>query len=887
MQALLTLRAVMATTKTPLVIGFVFLLGGVAGAPQVLAQAPTSAPVFPFRGDEIYGGKVQAPWEFLGAPLGSRFTSHYDVLRYCRYLAENSERADLVEYGLSSEGRTLFYLVISMESHVARADDIRDLQMRLADPRLVGGEREAVLGEMLPRLPAIVWLSYNVHGNEASGTEAALMTAYQLVDGEDAATRRLRERVFVILDPLLNPDGRERYRNWYHSTAIPGGDPDPQAREHAEPWPGGRTNHYYFDLNRDWSWLSQPETRARAPHYLRWQPLVHVDLHEMSPESSYFFFPADDPINVNFTRHTTEWSKTFGLGNAAAFDQYGWRYYTGELFDFFYPGYGDTWPALHGSIGMTYEQAGGPSGGLRYRRRDGVELTLRERTHHHYVASMATLTTAADNKDALQRSFFEFRRSALEDRVEGEVIEFLLPPGQGQRLDGLINLLIDQGIEVERTQDEGVAEAVADYLGAKHELVKLPVGSYIVSTAQPAGRLVRALLEPEAKVTVNKFYDISAWSLPLSMGVDAYMSTRRVEVARRAAGRVLPPVGKVDGVGNYGYLLAWDGASAAKALQQLLQQKLHVRLVPERVRSGAEVFERGSVYVAAHQADGIDTHAIVAATARDCGVRFVGIASGFTDEGIDLGSDKVERLAAPRIAVVCGERVSSSSFGAIWFLFERELGIPFTAVNFDRLGRIDLDSYNVLILPETGALKDALGENGLQRLKRWVEGGGVLVALGSAALALSKEQTGFTSVSSLATKPEKEEPEKPERRKLKELEERERERQVPGGIFRVDLDVDHPLTLGVSQFVYAFMDTTDSFAVSGDGREVGAFTEEPALSGYISKENIAKLSRRVYLAEENLGRGHVVLFAGDPNFRMFWRGLTRLFLNAVFLRCAD
>lgn len=844
-------------------------------------------PAFEYREAPSFAGKIQSPSSFFAVPLGDRFTPHRDVLAYCRHVAHGSDRALLVEYGRTVEGRELVYLILGRPDRLSDVNPIRERQRQLADPRRPGPGIEALVAAQ----PAVVWLSYNVHGNEASATEAALQVLYQLADGTDPTTQKILDQVVVVLDPLLNPDGRERYASWFHSVAAPGGNPDPEAREHDEPWPGGRTNHYYFDLNRDWAWQSQVETQARISHYLEWQPLVHVDFHEMSPETSYFFFPAEEPINANLPSHTVRWGEVFGKANAAAFDRFGWRYYSAESFDLFYPAYGDTWPSFHGAIGMTYEQAGGPRGGLKYRQRSGHVLTLAERLHHHVVSSVATLECVADRKEELQRSFREFRASSLAGGGAGvgSAAEYVFPPAKDwHRLQSLVELLIRQGVEVDRSLSDAIAESVHGFDGVERQALKLPAGSYLVSVAQPAGRLARALLEPHAKVTVNKFYDVSAWSLPFAMGVEAYMVSGAVAVDRERVSSVVPPAHAAPQVARYAYLLPWVGVPAVRALVDLQREGLSVHLLPEVIEIEGHRLDRGTliVYVDPKQPS---IHDKIVAVGKRHGVQFIAVGSGWTDVGVDLGSSQIEELRPVRLAVASGPGISSSSFGAIWSLFERELKLPFTAFGIDGLGGLDLERYDVLVFPDGGGLRSQLSEPVVARLTSWVRQGGVLVALGGSAFALSKEGAGLAGISSQPTKAQteakqKEDAEEPERLKIKELDERARERQVPGNIFRVDLDSEHPLAFGMPQVTHVFMDSTQSFAVGGRGGDVGAFTDDPAASGFISEDNVDKLKKRVYLAEQRLGSGRIVLFAGDPNFRLFWRGTTPLFLNAVFLR---
>ncbi len=846
-----------------------------AGGARLQAQVE-----FPYRHDEVYAGQLKSPGDFFGRPLGSRFTPHHEVWRYCQYVAETSPRATLVSYGRSAGGRELFYLVIGSEVHLKDLENIRSNQLRLADPRRVSPE---TLESLLLEQPAVCWFSYNVHGNESSCTEAALRTIYELVDGESPAIQTIREEVVLILDPLLNPDGRERYLNWYHQVAQEGGNPDPAAREHREPWPGGRSNHYYFDLNRDWAWQSQIETQQRLVHYLRWQPLVHGDFHEMSADSHYFFFPAEEPINLNFPEHTRRWGNLFGESNAAAFDRFGWLYFTEEAYDLFYPGYGDSWPSLHGAIGMTYEQGGGSRAGLQYRRRHGEILTLRDRLHHHHVAALATLETVARKRQELERSYFEFRKSALELPKTSGVAEYIVPPGQGYLGRSLIDLLLKQGVEIERTTEEVRVESLFDYFGVDQEDVRLPAGSWIVSLEQPASRLAKALLEPRAEVPLVRFYDISAWSLPFALGLECYYSKSPVLVGRAPVKEVTPDAGELEGDGRYGYLLPWSGLPSARALSQLHRAGIQVRLVPERIRIDRRTYRSGVVLIPRY-GNPEDLEEKLEQIARESRVTIRGIPTGRTEEGIDLGSDKTVALAPPQIAVATGEGVASNSYGPIWFLLEQKLKEPFTAFDLDDFDRLELERYRVLVFPEGRGFRRALDEKARTRLKNWIEKGGVLIAIGRSAAEISQGRLGLTRFK-VAESTKSPEEEKKKRRKIAEIRRDRRLEVAPGAIYKVDLDLDHPLAMGMPAVVYAIVQGTNSFALSGDIGDVGAFTEKPAVSGYVSEENEAKLARRLYLAEERQGRGAIILFADDPNFRLFWRRLEGLFLNALYLRC--
>ncbi|HYJ78278.1 MAG TPA: M14 metallopeptidase family protein, partial [Longimicrobiaceae bacterium] len=509
----------------------------------MLAAAPAAAQTAP-----------PSPAQVLGYELGERFTPYAGVLEYSRALDAASELVQLRAYGETHEGRQLIQLVIASPEHHRRLDAVL-----AANAELARGASPERARQIAAENPAVVYFSYGVHGNESSSSEAAMWTAWDLARGAPEV-RGVLDSVVVVIDPVTNPDGRDRYVNWYRSVRGERPNPNPQSREHREPWPGGRFNHYLFDLNRDWSWATQVETRARLATWWRWNPQVHVDFHEMFFNSSYFFFPATAPINPIYPDHVLEWGKRFGQANARAFDQHGWAYYTAEAFDLFYPGYGDSWPSLTGAVGMTYEQAGHSAAGQAVEREDGDTLTLRDRAEHHRTSGQATLRTTAGGKTRLLLDYADAARTA----GAGEA-DFLLVPGEdASRIDALVAHLRQQGVEVERAGAGFAARATA-YTGFPAR-GQFPAGTYRVRARQPLGRLAITLLQQETPLRADFSYDVSAWSLPYAYGVAAY----RVPAGATGAGwaSVAAPAGdpgvRPAPATSYGYLVApGEGASAA------------------------------------------------------------------------------------------------------------------------------------------------------------------------------------------------------------------------------------------------------------------------------------------------------------------------------------
>ena len=822
---------------------------------------------------------LPSPGEHLGYDLGSRFTLHANLVAYARLAAERSDRVTLTEYGRTAEGRPLLYLVVTSPKNHARMDEIRAAKAKIADPRrLADGEDAAAL---INTAPVVVWLSYNVHGNEPSPSEAAMNVIHRLTTAGDDETTKWLDEAITIIDPCINPDGRDRYAYWYNGVKGRQPDADPQSMEHREPWPGGRSNHWYFDLNRDWAFVTQAETRSRLPHFVAWTPQVHVDFHEMGFESNYFFFPAEKPINANLPEHTLKWGERFGRGNARAFDERGWGYYTAESFDLFYPGYGDSWPSFSGAIGMTYEQGGHSRAGAAVRRRDRTVLTLKQRLEHHEVASYATIRTAVEGRREFMGDYQQFRASAVEEGRTGPIRSFLLPLGSDPgRVDALVNTLLLQGIEVRRTDAPVTLPKVTDALGKEQLDRTFDTGTYVIDLAQPLKRLAKTLLEPRAEIRELFFYDVSAWSLPLAYGVSAFQSpvevgvpTSTVETVGTRPGRVAPGEAKV------AWLCAYDTRGGLEALVDLLRSGVKVRSARKAFTLDGRSHERGTLVIrrsenSPHIGDRLE------AIAKARGVTFHPAASGFTEKGIDLGSQSIAPVVRPRIALCGGEGTSGTSFGATRFILDQVLDVPYSYVPLKSLADLDLDDFTVVVVPEASVSAEAR-----KKLSSFASSGGIVVGFGRAAFSLCGE--GGSSIShktkEKAKEGSKEAKEEPRPKWTEDREAHRRKRQQPGSIFRVELDPAHPLSFGYRAEIAAFHGSTRSFNPKGPGTHVGLFVEADPISGYVNTEHSKALQGRAYLSVEGRGRGAFVLFADDPNFRGAWRGLTRLFLNATLL----
>ncbi len=833
-----------------------------------------------------YDPSVPTPASVLGHTLGDAFTPHHMIVRYAAALAGSSPRVRLDTVGTTYEGREVLLVVVSSEANMARLDEIRESARLLADPR---GASRSALDAAVASTPTIAWLGYTIHGNEASGTEAALGALYQLAAGQDETTRMVLDSAVVLIDPVQNPDGHERHvQDVMRDRGVHDPDPYPGAMIHTQGWPGARTSHYLFDLNRDWFIHSHPTTRARTSAYLEWAPHTAADLHEMGSSSTYFFAPPMPPYNPNVEATIPEWWDIFAEGNAAAMATEGWGFFTGESFDEFYPGYGVSWPVLTGAIGMTYEQ--GSSSGGAIRRDDGTILTLREAAAHHYTTSMATLKTVAERRTRRVRDYLAFRQSAISERESADFRAVVLEPDAQGRAAALVETLLSNEIEVHRLGEATEIRGVP-YGETEARRVRAPAGSWVVDLAQPQGRLATAILEPNAELPPafieeelqarregrrDRFYDITAWSLPMTFRVDAWQVSElpgSLERATFEATEVAAPAAPA-APARAGYAYAFEPGSEAsyRMLGRLLADSVRVRHAPEAFRIGNAHFPHGAFIVLVNRNTDRDLHGVITAAAEETGTPVTALNTALADEGTDLGSNSVEAIPVARVALVGGDGTSSYSFGAAWFTFDQRLRYPVTRVDMGYLTRA-LDDFDVVVLPSVYNLGSALGESGVEALQGWVRDGGTLITVdGSTRWLVSAGMVRMTEKQIEATDGSEPLP-----------------ASVPGAIVRTVADTLSPLLAGVTDREIPVMlsgSTIFEAPSDADPGEVAmryADGDRLRLSGYLWPEVPDRVAGTPYLWTQRMGSGRVIAFTGDPNFRALWRGLLPIFANAVFL----
>lgn len=886
----------------------------------------TSLALVPLAGAQMHGGEEFAFYpddagfdlsiptleEVVGHGWGERITSPEEAQRYISHLAAASPKVTVHEYARSWEGRPLVYVIIASEANQARIDEIRANNVALTDPRTTDADAaEAIIAAN----PVITWLAYGVHGNEISSTDAALLTMYHLAAATtDPLTDVVLANSIVVIDPMQNPDGRNRFVNHYRQSKGRWPDATNPSVELNEAWPGGRTNHYLFDLNRDWFALTQPETRGKVAAFMHWRPQIYVDLHEMGGNSSYYFPPQAVPYNPNIAPELLAWTEKIGENNSRWFDRMGFSYFSGEVFDAYYPGYGASWPTYQGSMGLTYEQAS--SRGLLYRRSDDTVLVYRDTVQHHYIASLSTAELAANNREGILRDFYGFGVSGIEEGRNDEIREIILPPGRDPaRVDKLMALVMQQGVEVARAS-EPFGNVVKDYHGGTAVNHQFPAGTYRISMAQPNKAFVKGLLGPDvpmdeaflqgqrrryARREGDQIYDITGWSLPLLFDLEAYTASEPSTGAEALARDLLTAAPSATGTMHGGeatvaYLVPWGIQAAIEGLAAMHHRDIRVHSAGAAFTIGGREYPAGSLIIkVAGNAENL--HVQLQMIAEHHGVDFYATNTSWVEDGISFGSGRVRYLKQPKIALAWDRPTSAYSAGWARYLIEVAYNYPVTIIRTEQLARTDLSDFDVLILPDRGffggGYGGALGEQTVADLQDWIRGGGTLVALGAATRWLTEENVALLATS----------------RKMKEiaedaeaietidgvstglpagvLPEEEQPSGLPGPILRAQLDPEHWLAFGYGDHINLIAQSRNIYEplTIDNGLNVATYLplDEVLVTGVAWQDELEIIAGTPYLMYQGLGAGHVVAFAEDPNFRAYFDGLNGLFMNAVFL----
>lgn len=848
-----------------------------------------------------YDPKIPTPKDVLGYDAGDYWTEHSDMTAYMRRLEASSNRVKVMSVGRTNEKRELLVVAVSDPQNIQRLDEIRARIAQLRDPRKL---TEAQARDTAKGTPAIAWMNFANDGNESAAFEAGIQLAYHLAAGQDPATTRILKDVVTIIYPAHNPESHSRHVAWMRASAM--GNPDPAAQEHRGDWRmDTNNNHYQIDLNRDAAFLTQVESQTIVAELHRWNPVVFID-HHGNPDR-FFFPPWALPVNAQMDPASRKWVETYGRNIAAAFDRNGWTYFTRQVYDLHYPGYYDSYPALNGATGMTFETDGGGSKGLAYRLPDGRVTTLFDGTLHHFTGAVASLLTTAEHREARLMDLYQFRASAVGDVAKEKVKQFVLVPGKDPaRAADLVGLLLKHHIEVSRATvpfSSATAHPALSDEAVSPVQRSFPAGAYVISASQPQKRLLRTLLDRETPLEdaflqdVRKakayndtvaagapkkgygFYDVNAWSLPLAYGVEGFWTEEATNAAlepvtsRPALTHTAPARAK------FAYLFPWSSKGATRLVAALWKEKYQIAIATEPFTLAGRSFDKGIV-VARTLTNPASLHDRLTALAREHEVEIVPADTAMVERGRDLGDRSVVDLEPAHIAVVTEAPTSVTAYGAIWFLLEQTYAVPFTALRGQDLAAADLSKYNVIVLPDGSAAgyTRIFGQEGADRLKRWVQDGGTLVCVKGAAVWASGERVGLTTARDKFAVASGDEKADAKKEPIKPID------TVPGVFVQLDVDTEHFFALGVESPVVALFRSNVVFNPTKNGARIAALnTARPIVAGFSFDEAREPLKGAGFVWDEPTGRGHVICFADDVTFRMFLHGAHRLFLNALLL----
>lgn len=810
---------------------------------------------------------IPTPKSVLGFEIGEYHLTQPNIIRYMEALDLASDRISLVRIGQTWEKQPLIQLVITSPANQQNLEKLRKEHLSSIEPGApnVPGRKD----------PLIIWLGYSVHGNEPSGANAAPVVAYYLAASEDDKILKMLDNTIILLDPCINPDGLTRFASFVNTRKSMGNNSDPNSFEFQEPWPGGRSNHYWFDLNRDWLLLQHPETQALISQFHQWMPNVVTDHHEMGSNSTFFFQPGVPTRNNPLTPPGTfALTQKIGTYHAKALDQIGSLYYSEEGFDDFYIGKGSSYPDIHGSIGILFEQAS-TRGHLR--QTNSGTLSFPFTIRNQVTVSFSTLDAATELKRELQFHMVDFYKTAISEAETSPVKGYVFGDSNDPQKAALLvdNLLkhqvkvfdLDKPLDIEGTSFT-------------------PGKAWYVPLKQMEYRVIRSIFETTTKFTDSTFYDVSSWTLPLAMGIPykaidgknigRISGTRQVLTVPAFNGNISPIISKV------GYLISCDPYLVHKGLYRILDQGIRVKIANRSftLNNGNEkaIYQPGTLFIpsANQELNENDLFFTLTKITTDNGLNLISLQTGYTLEGPDLGSSQFADISKPRILTFAGSG-NSGITGEIWYLLDTRFQIPMTIAEIRRFSSIDLDKYNLIIF--TGSYPELDGA-AVDKIKEWTRKGGVIIGIDSGCSFL--EKAGLCKLSPIAPPPSesKENGFRPYAARSQDG----AGRSIPGTIFTASLDTTHPLAYGYhSDQISVFKEGNSFFKTSSDTYEnLGIFTNNPLISGYINKDNLNLIRNSSAIQRQSYGSGKVILFMDDPVFRGFWAGLHKLLLNSMF-----
>ncbi len=799
--------------------------------------------------DVTYNPAIPKPSEVLGFVPGDWHASHDKVVQYMYALAKASPRITIENRGFTYEKRPLILLTVTSTNNHNQLDSLKAKRQVLLDNQLNNANFNA--------LPIVVNQGFSVHGNEPSGVNAALVLGYYLAAAEGPAIERLLDETIILLDPSFNPDGIQRFAHWTNSNRSLNLNPDPEDREFDETWPGGRTNHYWFDLNRDWLPVQLPESQARIETFYEWRPNILTDHHEMGSNSTFFFQPGiperTNPLTPQLNQDLTG---KIGEFHAQALDSIGSLYYSKESFDDFYYGKGSTFPDINGSIGILFEQAS--SRGSAQETDNGI-LEFKFTIKNQFTTALSTLKAAVGLKTELLKLQDQFYYNAYKNAEKGYYV--FGNETNPYLTEALAKVLQQHQIEVRKL------EAPVEVNGQTFT----PETSLAIPKQQQQQRLVKAMFKSRKQFKDSIFYDVSAWDFNHAFGVN-FEETKSIQVGKTYKGKAVyepSPFNQSD----YAYAIRWSDFKSPQLVYQLQDQGLRLKVAQQAFQTANQALDYGTVIlpVAGQPLSPEAIYHLLQQLNQNTQVEITSLPTGLT-QGINLGSPNIRALKQPKIAVLVGEGVRSYDAGEIWHLFDARLSIPITKLDTKTINRVNLEDYTHLIIPSVygSPIKT-------EQLKSWVKSGGTLIGYRNAIQWFKRAKlidVEFKTDTSIAKKIN--------------FENRSNfygSQQIGGAIFEAKIDRSHPINYGYTEDKIALFRNTELFVKpnSQSFNNPIKYTKTPLLSGYINNVNLNLLSESVPFQSSNLGRGQVIIFTDNTNFRAFWLGSMKLLINAVFM----
>jgi hypothetical protein len=797
--------------------------------------------------NERYNSEIPTPKEIIGHEVGEWHVTHDKLVMYMRALAKASERITIEERGKTYEDRPLLLLTITSPNNHKNLEEIRKKHIDATNDTSVSTDN-----------PVVVYQGFSIHGNEPSGSNAALAVAYYLAASVSSETQNLLDNTVILFDPSFNPDGLQRFAYWANVNKSKNINPDPNDREYNEIWPRGRTNHYQFDMNRDWLPVQLPESKARIATFHKWLPNILTDHHEMGSNSSFFFQPGipsrTNPLTPQMNQDLTKEIATY---HAKALDNIGSLYYSEESFDDFYYGKGSTFPDINGGIGILFEQ--GSSRGHAQETDNGI-LTFPFTIRNQVTAAFSTLEAAKSMRDKLlkyQQDFYEESRNTGSNKA----IVF------GDEKDAAKTYHL---AEVLKRHQVKIHDLKSDFTANGKNFKK--GYSYVVPMNQKNQRLVKAMFDVRTTFKDSLFYDVSAWTFNHAFGVD-YAENISLSKAGEEIDKLEMPTAGVSFKSNYGYLMPWNEYYAPKALNAILQKGLRAKVSMKNFKNGGKSYDYGTIFIPVQNQKIFDDemYNFLSIIAKESATKIYGVTTGLND-GIDLGSNNFRAITAPKVAMLVGDGVAGNDSGEIWHLFDQRFDMHLTRLDTRYFNRVDIAKYTHIIIPSSGLEKAAV-----EKLKTWVRNGGVLVGYKNTARWLSSNN--MISLNFERTK----------RDSIKGVSFEERSLQsgaqvIGGAIFEANIDRSHPVNFGYKNDKLALFRNSTMFlkADKNSYNNPIQYTSKPLLSGYISKENAKVIPNTVPFKVQRFGRGRVAVFTDNTNFRAFWYGTNKLLMNTIF-----